>query len=52
MSNSRRGPLMALGVILVLVLAALGIQQVLRRTGQIEDCMLAGRRNCAPLDTR
>jgi hypothetical protein len=50
--NQRRGALMALVLIIAIVLGSLLIQRVLRHTGQVEDCLLAGRRNCAPLDTK
>ncbi len=50
--TDRRGSLIALAVIVTIVAGSLIIQRVLHKTGTIEDCMLAGRRNCAPLDIK
>ena len=46
---SRRGPLAALAVIVVLVAACVWIAHVLSGTGKLQDCVMAGRRNCAPI---
>jgi hypothetical protein len=47
---SRRNALIALAV--VAVIAALGywVSQVLHDAGRTEDCLMQGRRNCAPVD--
>ncbi len=44
--------LAALVVTLVLVVAGLFLVQTLRRGGQIEDCLMAGRINCDRLIQR
>lgn len=41
--------LMALALVLALALAASYLFQALRKEGQIEDCLLAGRTNCDAL---
>ena len=48
--DSRRGALIGLLVIAVLVIAAYYLVNALREEGQREDCLAAGRTNCAPLD--
>ena len=49
--DSRRGALIGLVVVLVLVAAGYFLITALRNNAQVEDCLMAGRRNCAPLDT-
>jgi hypothetical protein len=44
--------LAALALIIALALVALIVVQHLRREGQIEDCLLAGRSNCDALIER
>ncbi len=46
---NRRGPLIAMIVVVVLVVGGILLSQVLRRTGQLQDCVMQGRRNCAPI---
>ncbi len=46
---SRRGPLVALAVIVLLVLGSLYVAYVLSGASKIQDCVMAGRRNCAPI---
>lgn len=46
---SRRGPLVALAVIVLLVLGSLYVAHVLSGVSKIQDCVMAGRRNCAPI---
>ncbi len=46
---SRRGPLIAFTVIIVLVLATLGIARILHSSSAIQDCVMSGRTNCAPV---
>ena len=41
--------LAGLAVVLALAVAALFLVQHLRREGQIEDCLMAGRSNCDAL---
>jgi hypothetical protein len=49
--DSRRGALIGLGIVLALVVGGLLLARALRHTSQVQDCILSGRTNCAPLDT-
>lgn len=43
--------LIGIGVFLVvLVLSGVWLMNTLRDMGQIQDCAMQGRRNCAPID--
>jgi hypothetical protein len=44
-----RGPLIALIVVVVLVLGGIWISHVLRSGAAIQDCVMQGRSNCAPV---
>jgi hypothetical protein len=46
---SRRGALIALIVVVLLVLGGLWISHVLHGASAIQDCVMAGRSNCAPI---
>ena len=46
---NRRGALIGLVVIVVLVLGGLWISHVLRGASAIQDCVMSGRTNCAPV---
>lgn len=46
----RRPPLAALLVVALLVLGGLYLVHVLRQSSQLQDCVMAGRTNCAPID--
>jgi hypothetical protein len=46
---SRRGPLIALIVVVAIVAAGIWLSQTLRGTSRIQDCVMAGRTNCAPV---
>lgn len=46
---SRRGLLVALVVIVVLVLAGWWISGALRGGAAVQDCVMQGRTNCAPI---
>jgi hypothetical protein len=48
--ESRRAALIGLAVILVLVVGAYFLVTALQRNAALEDCLLAGRRNCAPIE--
>ena len=37
-------------VVMLLVVAGYFLMTALRHESQLEDCMMAGRKNCAPLD--
>jgi hypothetical protein len=41
---------MGLIVILLLAIAAVILVRELREKGQIEDCLMQGRRNCMPIE--
>jgi len=47
---SRRNALIALLVVVAIVAGGFWISRVLRESGQVEDCLMRGGRNCAPLD--
>ena len=49
---NRRGPLIALGVVAVLFVVGWILANMLQANGKLEDCLLSGRTNCAPIDNR
>ncbi len=48
-SPSRRGALLALVAILCLLVGGLWLERRMHDTGKLEDCLMAGRKNCAPI---
>lgn len=48
--ESRRGALIGLAVVLLLVVVAYFLVTALRENASMEDCLMSGRRNCAPID--
>jgi hypothetical protein len=46
----RIAALFGLALIALLVVAAIYLVQALRRESQLEDCLMSGRRNCAPIE--
>jgi len=48
--DSRRAAVMGLLVVAVLVVAAYFLVDALRENSNLEDCLMSGRRNCAPLE--
>jgi hypothetical protein len=50
-SDSRRGALIGLGVILALIVVGWAVTHVLRNTARVQDCVMSGRTNCAPIDS-
>jgi hypothetical protein len=48
--DSRRPAVIGLIVVLVLVLAGYFLFTALRQNGQMEDCLMSGRKNCAPIE--
>jgi hypothetical protein len=46
---SNRGALIALGVVVVLILGGLWLTHVLGGAASVQDCVAAGRSNCAPV---
>jgi hypothetical protein len=49
--DSRRGALIGFGLVLLLIVGGFFLVHVLRGTAQIQDCVMSGRTNCAPIDT-
>jgi hypothetical protein len=50
--GNRRGPLVALGVVVVLFAVGWLLARELYANGKLEDCLMSGRTNCAPIDTQ
>ena len=48
---SRRGAVIGLIVVLALVVVGYLLMTALRKNADIEDCLMAGRRNCVPIET-
>lgn len=46
---SRRGALVALVVVVLLVLGGLWLGHVLNGAAAVQDCVMSGRTNCAPV---
>ncbi len=51
-STNRRASLVALGVVIVLFVVGWVLTRELYSNQKVEDCMLSGRTNCVPIDTR
>jgi len=49
---SRRAAWVALGVIVVLFVIGWVLTRELYSNSKIEDCVMSGRTNCVPIDTR
>jgi hypothetical protein len=49
--DSRRGALIGFGLVLLLIVGGLVLVHVLRGTAQVQDCVMSGRTNCAPIET-
>jgi len=49
--DSRRGALLGLLVALLLIVLGLILVRVLGNAGRLQDCVMSGRTNCAPIDT-
>ena len=48
--DSRRPALIGLLVVLALVVAAYFLVTALRENANLEDCLMSGRKNCAPIE--
>jgi hypothetical protein len=48
---NQRGPLIALGVVVVLCVVGWLLVHALYNNGKMEDCLLSGRTNCAPIES-
>ena len=47
--GNSRGPLIALVLIVALVAGGLWLSQHLSATAKLQDCVMSGRTNCAPI---
>lgn len=50
-SPNRRGPLIALGIIVLLFVVGWVLARELYANGKLEDCLLSGRTNCQPIES-
>jgi hypothetical protein len=50
--SSRRGPLIAMGVVVLLVVVGWFVTRALHDSTRLEDCLMSGRTNCAPVQTQ
>jgi hypothetical protein len=50
--GNQRGSLIALGVVVVLFVVGWILAHELYTGGKLEDCLMSGRTNCAPLETQ
>jgi hypothetical protein len=48
--DSRRGALIGLLVAVALIIIGLILVRVLGDTGRLQDCVMSGRTNCAPIE--
>ena len=48
---NRRGPLIALAVVVFLFVIGWVLAHELYANGKLEDCLMSGRTNCAPIQT-
>ena len=48
--DSRRPAVIGLIVVLLLVVAGYFVMMALQRNATLEDCLMSGRRNCAPIE--
>jgi hypothetical protein len=48
--DSRRPAVIGLVLVLALVVVAYYLVTALRKNADLEDCLMSGRRNCAPIE--
>jgi hypothetical protein len=48
-NSNRRGPLMAMAAVVVLAIVGWLLARELMASARVQDCVLSGRTNCAPL---
>ena len=48
--GSRRRAVIGLVITAIIVVAGYFLMNALRNEGRVEDCLMSGRTNCAPLD--
>jgi len=51
-ARNRRAALIALGVVVLLFVVGWFLAHTLYANGKLEDCLISGRTNCAPIDNR
>jgi hypothetical protein len=49
--GNSRGPFVALGIIVVLFAVGWFLAHELYASGKLQDCLMSGRTNCAPIET-
>ena len=49
-NDSRRGPLIGLGVVVFLFVIGWLLAHELYANGKLEDCLMSGRTNCVPIE--
>lgn len=47
--DPRRGPLIALGIVVLLFVVGWLLAHELYANGKLEDCLMSGRTNCEPI---
>jgi hypothetical protein len=52
LTNSQRSSLIALGIVVFLFVIGWVLARELYSSGKLEDCLMSGRTNCAPLDSQ
>jgi hypothetical protein len=50
-TGPQRGPLVALIVVAILLVGGIVLVRHLRATAALQDCVMAGRTNCAPIQS-
>jgi hypothetical protein len=50
-AHSQRAALVGLAICLALVLGGLFLVYALKKSAALQDCVMQGRTNCAPVDT-
>jgi len=48
--DGRRGALLGLGIVVLLLVAGWILIHILHNTSRVQDCVMSGRTNCAPVD--
>jgi hypothetical protein len=48
--DNRRPAMIGLAIVLALVVAGYFLMAALRQNADMEDCLMSGRRNCAPIE--
>jgi hypothetical protein len=48
--GNSRGPLIAIGAVVLILIVALILVHELSASSRLQDCLLSGRTNCAPIE--